>query len=75
MYSHDEIACPEHIRAVGVEVLTDAIAQVLRLADVDDFGFLVAKEIAAGLCWQVGELFFERHDLEPLSSRSLGARF
>jgi hypothetical protein len=44
-----------------MEVLTNAIAKVLCLAYVDDLGFLVAKEVAAGQCWQVGEFLLEGH--------------
>jgi hypothetical protein len=49
------------VSAIGVKILTDAIAKILRLADVDYFALLVAVEVATGLSRQVGELLGELH--------------
>ena len=53
-YASDEIAGPELLRAVGMKVLADTIAKILRFADIDYLGLPVPEEIAAGLCRQIG---------------------
>jgi hypothetical protein len=44
-----------------MKILANAIAEILGLTDIDDLGFLVAKEITTGLGRKVGELFLEGH--------------
>jgi hypothetical protein len=47
--ARDQIAGPENVCAIGVKILADPVAKVLRLADVDYLSVLVTVEVATRL--------------------------